>query len=191
MGFAAALVFAGIGMLVPGFNDLVESLIKQVFGLTQSVEVPWWVGLILISLGLIILVMFYWRKPTIAVPSANTANPNSIESRSPPPRSETGLAFKISAPQQAQRVVQLAVGAKLKVGRDASNDIVLAGDRTVSRFHCLIAVFGDHVYVQDLAATNAIQINGIEVREGTVQLRDKIGLGATVLALIPWTAPLA
>lgn len=47
-----------------------------------------------------------------------------------------------------------------KVGRDLSNDISLAGDRSVSRFHFQISLNGSDYYIEDCGSRNGTFLNG-------------------------------
>ena len=47
-----------------------------------------------------------------------------------------------------------------KIGRDLANDIPLAGDRSMSRFHCEIRQNGPEYYVQDCGSRNGTFLNG-------------------------------
>lgn len=47
-----------------------------------------------------------------------------------------------------------------KMGRDLANDIPLAGDRSLSRFHCQIRQNGSDYYVEDCGSRNGTFLNG-------------------------------
>jgi hypothetical protein len=51
-------------------------------------------------------------------------------------------------------------GDRLCVGKDASNDIVLRDDGTVSRLHCVLDVVGTRWSLRDLGSRNGTQVNG-------------------------------
>ncbi len=99
---------------------------------------------------------------------------------------KTALAFKISSPNEAQVVFPLPPGKTIRIGRHASNDLVLANDQFVSRLHCLATARGDTVFIEDTAPTNPLKINGVECQNGQMRVRDKLELGGTLLVLIPY-----
>lgn len=47
-----------------------------------------------------------------------------------------------------------------KVGRDITSDIVIAGDRSLSRYHFQIRVWGDEFFIEDCGSRNGTFLNG-------------------------------
>lgn len=47
-----------------------------------------------------------------------------------------------------------------KVGRDVTSDIVIAGDRSLSRYHFQIRVWGDEFFIEDCGSRNGTFLNG-------------------------------
>lgn len=47
-----------------------------------------------------------------------------------------------------------------KIGRDLGNDIALAGDRSMSRYHCQIRQSGEDFYIEDCGSRNGTFLNG-------------------------------
>lgn len=71
--------------------------------------------------------------------------------------------------------------AKIAIGRDSSNDIVL-GDSDVSGVHCHIVRVGDDFYLEDLNSTNGTFANGGQVSERfRLSVGDVITVGTTML----------
>lgn len=72
---------------------------------------------------------------------------------------------------------------ELKIGRDASNHIIIE-DASISRNHALLSVVGDSYKIRDLDSLNGTFINGIRI-SGEVKLEseDILKLGSQ---LIPW-----
>ena len=69
----------------------------------------------------------------------------------------------------------------LTIGRDRDCDLVLS-DRTVSRLHAVLRLFGDQWFLDDLGSTNGTRVNGIRIRRATpVQPRDRVGFGAVAM----------
>jgi FHA domain len=169
-------------MLIPGPKDLVENIIKELFGVQDNV--PWWVGLILVLIGILVLVLFYWRRADWAQAFSANSEPIAPSQDSKGESKSPNIAFKIRSPQR-QWTYRLKIGSQIRIGRDPSNDLVIPVDLTVSRFHCVAHVFSDYVHVEDLGATNILAINGIEMHKGDVRMRDNLELGETSLILIP------
>ena len=61
-----------------------------------------------------------------------------------------------------------SIGEKLRVGKAADNDLVLADD-TVSRHHCELTRTSDGIRVRDLDSTNGTKVQGARVTEAIVQ----------------------
>jgi DNA-binding NtrC family response regulator len=76
---------------------------------------------------------------------------------------DRGAAFSASAP-------------RLIVGTHASCQFVLS-DRSLSRFHCELAVHDGRVVVQDLDSKNGTRVNGVEVRAAYLEDGDILTMG--------------
>jgi pSer/pThr/pTyr-binding forkhead associated (FHA) protein len=59
-----------------------------------------------------------------------------------------------------------------KIGRGESNDIVIDGDRSISRTHCLLFQKEGRIYAQDNGSRNGTSINGTPVTDDAMELRD-------------------
>ena len=71
--------------------------------------------------------------------------------------------------------------AKLAIGTDPSNDLVLS-DRTVSRFHCELTTSEHQVTIRDLGSSNGTRVDGVGVREGVLDASHVIMLGTSRIA---------
>jgi ABC-type multidrug transport system ATPase subunit/pSer/pThr/pTyr-binding forkhead associated (FHA) protein/ABC-type multidrug transport system permease subunit len=88
---------------------------------------------------------------------------------------ETRLAAP-HGPVIGTQVVQLGP-EPLAIGRDASNDVVLA-DPNVSRFHAEVARLGDgRVAIRDLGSRNGTRVDGELVRSAVLQPGSDVGIG--------------
>jgi len=68
------------------------------------------------------------------------------------------------------------------VGRDEACDVVV-NHAQVSRKHCLLEVWEQHVKVKDLDSSNGTFVNGIPIRDGFLKIGDQLGLGNYKLIL--------
>jgi hypothetical protein len=69
---------------------------------------------------------------------------------------------------------------KVRIGREADNDIVFA-DKEVSRNHCELYYLNGRVYIRDLDSTNGTQVNGRDINSPTVlKKNDLVVLGHKV-----------
>jgi len=59
-----------------------------------------------------------------------------------------------------------------KIGRGESNDIVIDGDRSISRMHCLLFEKDGRIFAQDGGSRNGTSINGTPVTDDAMELRD-------------------
>lgn len=83
---------------------------------------------------------------------------------------EEGLTLNPVMPQEDEvpvALVDTVTGKPLpvlapvcKVGRDVTNDIVIAGDRSLSRYHFQIRVWGDEYFIEDCGSRNGTFLNG-------------------------------
>jgi ABC-type multidrug transport system ATPase subunit/ABC-type multidrug transport system permease subunit len=79
-------------------------------------------------------------------------------------------------PVSGTQVVQLTK-RHLTLGRDSSNDVVLA-DPNVSRFHAEVArLDDDRVAIRDLASRNGTRVNGELVRTALLEPGSEVGIG--------------
>ncbi|MBA3452187.1 MAG: sigma 54-dependent Fis family transcriptional regulator [Deltaproteobacteria bacterium] len=69
---------------------------------------------------------------------------------------------------------------RCSIGSHPSNDIVIE-DPTVSRFHCELAIAGDHVGVRDLGSRNGITANGVRIADGAVPAGTTLAFGHSEL----------
>jgi ABC transport system ATP-binding/permease protein len=91
----------------------------------------------------------------------------------------SGEETRLASPQGPvvdTQVVQLGSG-RLTIGRDASNDLVLA-DPNVSRFHAEVARLSDgRVAIRDLASRNGTRVDGEAIRSAVLQPGSQVGIG--------------
>ena len=72
---------------------------------------------------------------------------------------------------------------QFKIGKGASNDVVIENDPTVSRVH--LAVFIDdekNIFVTDLGSTNGTYVNGVRIEESVkLETLDVLKIGNTLV----------
>ncbi|MBX3077276.1 FHA domain-containing protein [Candidatus Obscuribacterales bacterium] len=80
----------------------------------------------------------------------------------------SGAAFLLDLESQRKIPVVIPV---CRVGRDIENDIVLADDTSISRFHSVIKRTNDEYSVEDAESRNGTFVNGTKVT-GPVKVVD-------------------
>jgi hypothetical protein len=162
---AAILIVAGIGIITPGFRDLIIEFLRSTLGLQPYPNAPYWVGIFLVAAGIFVFSLGFGRR------SASSG-------------SDSGwLAFKINYANGSRKFHRLPRNSSLRIGRGRDNDLILK-DEYVSKYHCVIEVHEDHVEVSDLAAHNPIKFNGIRARRGILFINDSMTLGQTELVVV-------
>ncbi|MBI4860021.1 MAG: FHA domain-containing protein [Candidatus Riflebacteria bacterium] len=73
---------------------------------------------------------------------------------------------------------------EIRLGRDASCQIVLRKDDQVSRNHARIYREGDSYYVEDLNSRNGVQLNGAKITRSVLKDGDQIQLGQTSVRFV-------
>lgn len=77
------------------------------------------------------------------------------------------------------------------IGRNASNHIVVSGDPSVSRHHCLLLAKGDSYYIVDLGSKNGTIVNDEPVAaQCRLMHGDKLRIGVTRLEFCLARSPL-
>ena len=106
----------------------------------------------------------------------------------PPPPSPPGVQLVVDEPLAPPRLVFLAVGQRLSVGREPGLDVVLA-DTNVSRRHAVLAFDGVAATLEDLGSRNRSYVDERRV-EGTAAVRtgDVIRVGGTRISVVRITA---
>lgn len=101
----------------------------------------------------------------------------------PPPAPAAALGWSLQLTTGPQAGNSFALRGSLRIGRNPSNDIVIA-DPTVSQKHALVELDGGACVVRDLGSTNGTLVNGIRISAPTA-LRDGdvISCGAAGLAV--------
>jgi pSer/pThr/pTyr-binding forkhead associated (FHA) protein len=73
----------------------------------------------------------------------------------------------------------LAPGQVLAVGRDATNDLAIPNDTTLSRRHFQVSCAGDECRVRDLGSSTGTLLNGRAVQDAMLRNGDRIRAGIT------------
>ena len=69
---------------------------------------------------------------------------------------------------------------EVSIGREPSNEISVL-DSSVSRRHCLIRKEGEGFQIRDLESSNGTFVNGVPLKERTLENADQIQIGSSVL----------
>lgn len=77
--------------------------------------------------------------------------------------------------------VDVLVERTLRIGRDASNDIRLPGDRSMSRHHAIIIPTLEGLFVEDGGSTNGTFVNGVRIKRAPLNHNDRLRLGETMI----------
>jgi DNA-binding CsgD family transcriptional regulator len=80
-----------------------------------------------------------------------------------------------------------ARGSSMRIGRAPENDIVLANEQTVSRFHAELLHDIDGWFVRDVGSHNGTHVNGVRLGASVVEPvgpNDVIGLGTVAIRLL-------
>ncbi|QDU61863.1 FHA domain protein [Planctomycetes bacterium Pan216] len=64
----------------------------------------------------------------------------------------------------------------LVVGRSGDCDVII-DSKKISRVHCCIVGFSDHLIIRDLGSTNGLRVNGIRLDESKLIEGDELRLG--------------
>jgi hypothetical protein len=96
-----------------------------------------------------------------------------------PPRDETGEPQLVLLSDE-QPVKTLSVERRIKIGRQADNDLVVV-DPGVSRHHAEVINENGTCTLHDLGSTNGTYVNGSVVTEHALRAGDRISLGSTVV----------
>jgi hypothetical protein len=96
-----------------------------------------------------------------------------------PPRAETGEPSLVLI-TDGNAVKTLAVSRRVRIGRQADNDLVVV-DPGVSRHHAEVINENGACTLHDLGSTNGTYVNGSVVTEHALRDGDRISLGSTVV----------
>ena len=72
---------------------------------------------------------------------------------------------------------------EVSIGREPSNEISFL-DSSVSRRHCLIRKEGEVFQIRDLESRNGTFVNGVPLKERTLEHTDQIQIGSSVLVFL-------
>src|SRR5262245_2220875 len=74
-----------------------------------------------------------------------------------------------------------ASGDRFVIGSDERAQLILQ-DRTVSRFHCEIAIEDGRTVIRDLGSRNGTRVNGVSIVQAHLEPGARISIGQTELA---------
>jgi pSer/pThr/pTyr-binding forkhead associated (FHA) protein len=70
-----------------------------------------------------------------------------------------------------------------KIGRALDNDLVL-GDTTVSRYHAVLELEKEVLFVRDLRSTNGTYLNGRRIERSRIKEGDVLRLGQAEISVV-------
>jgi pSer/pThr/pTyr-binding forkhead associated (FHA) protein len=77
------------------------------------------------------------------------------------------------------------IGAKWKIGRDPTNQVIIDDDPYTSRFHAWITCEDGHYFVEDLGSTNGTLLNGQPlVRRRPLVNGDRVRIGRSDFSFV-------
>lgn len=103
----------------------------------------------------------------------------------PPPESGGLVLLEVSS--ESGTATLPARGPRLRIGRATDNDVVLASEPTVSRYHAELLGDTDGWSVRDLGSHNGTHVNGARLAQDAthhVGPTDVIGLGTVTIRLL-------
>jgi Mg-chelatase subunit ChlD len=133
-------------------------------------------------------------KPT---PPPRTYTPTVVLEEAPPPppkvRAKTRVAeFFDARPDGTGATLEATAGpvagkrfpvsGEMRIGATAGNDLVIAGDPTLSGFHARVKLADSVLTIEDARSTNGTHVNGARLGEGRKLLKagDEIRLGRSI-----------
>jgi serine/threonine protein kinase len=84
----------------------------------------------------------------------------------------------LTGPSQGKRL-EVPFSGTLVFGRSHAVDVVIEGDRTVSRLHCMIGHAKDRVWIEDVDSTGGTFVNNVRIEEAHLSDGDLIRIGKT------------
>jgi two-component system, NtrC family, response regulator AtoC len=98
---------------------------------------------------------------------------------------DDGVVSLLIISEGLPRVVALAQGVDVKVGRATTADVVIE-DTSLSRLHAAFRLVGEHVEVEDLASSNGTVLRGTKIAPGhreRLAVGDSVHLGAVLVVV--------
>jgi len=81
-----------------------------------------------------------------------------------------------------RRGTAFALGARVDIGRETDNTVVIEGDAYISSHHAAITLHEGHIVVDDLESRNGTYLNGVKLTQRqTLNTGDRVQVGYTVL----------
>ncbi len=84
----------------------------------------------------------------------------------------------LSGPAKGKRF-DIPLDRTVVLGRSDAVDIVIAGDRTLSRLHCMIGHAKDRIWIEDIDSTGGTFVNETRIEEAHLTDGDAIRIGRT------------
>jgi DNA-binding NtrC family response regulator len=107
-----------------------------------------------------------------------------IETRAASGLALAGGALTLVVLSGSRKGAQIQLGDRARLGKASDNDLVL-GDDTVSRYHCELVREGNAVRVRDLNSTNGTRVDGTRVSDALLSPGAVLKVGEVEIALRP------
>ena len=88
---------------------------------------------------------------------------------------------RLALETESGRVEHVFEQSRVTLGSMDDNDLVVAGDDTVSRYHCQVIQEGNNYIVRDLGSTNGTFVNQVRIKEAYLVAGCSLELGNTRL----------
>jgi len=101
-----------------------------------------------------------------------------------------GSSASASLMELTSRKIYAVSEPRCRIGRDSANDIALMGDKSVSRYHCVISSSGGKYFIEDLKSKNGSFVNAERVdSKCKIKDGDSIRLGTVRFKMMTHESP--
>jgi len=125
-----------------------------------------------------------WENAGVSAETLLTASDSPVAIREPPTTNRVVLVVYQEGDLASTRVLELADGVQVTIGRSRSADIVIESD-LISRLHAQFSRKDNLVWVEDLGSRNGTHVNGESIATCALASGDEVVIGpATIVVTI-------